>query len=124
MNHNPCPVCGSVWHSKMYHKPRKPIKHESTATKGKRQQTAREWHEANPPDKNGLWYCYISKHPLCPKALNIDTLVLEHDLSKARRPDLIHDITNIHPACAYDNKAKGSLSAQEYMLAHKENYQR
>lgn len=112
----------------MYHKPRKaiavnkplkrvtkPIRFESEKTRTKRKQTEQDWHKANPPDKNGYWYCYISKHPQCPKRLTIETLVLEHDQSKARRKDLQFDITNIHPACAFDNKAKGSLSAKEYM---------
>lgn len=117
MNHKPCPNCGSMWHSKMFHKPRKPIRSEAAKTKAKRLELSRQWHDENPPDKYGNWYCYISKHPLCPKILTEATLVLEHNLSKTRRPDLIFEVTNIFPACEYDNKAKGSLSAQEYMHA-------
>lgn len=132
---NPCKFvldngqkCGSPYHTAMWHKPRKPIavrtplkratkplRFEAEKTRAKRKATEAEWHAANPPDQHGFWYCYISKHPLCPKRLTIETLVLEHDLSKARRKDLQFDITNIHPACGYDNKAKGSLSAKEYM---------
>jgi len=122
MNHKPCPVCGSIWHSRMYHNPRKPlpratksIRHEAVKTHDKRKSTERAWFEANPPDSQGYWYCYISKHPLCQKMLTRETITLEHNLSKARRPDLIYDITNLFPACSYDNKAKGSLSAEEYM---------
>jgi len=124
----PCSVCGSIWHSAMYHKPRKPIatrtplkrptkriRSESVKNRTKRLETREAWFEANPPDKDGYWYCYISKHPDCPKRLTIDTLVLEHNLSKVRRKDLRFDITNIFPACEHDNKAKGSLSAKEYM---------
>jgi len=125
-----CIVCGKRAYSDycMQHKPRKPIatrtplprpthriRSEAVKTREKRQATTAEWFEANPPDKDGYWYCYISKHPQCPKRLTVDTIVLEHDLSKARRKDLQFDITNIHPACGYDNKAKGSLSAKEYM---------
>lgn len=95
----------------------KPIRREAVKTRQKRLQTTEEWFAANPPDKDGYWHCYISKHPLCPKILTKDTIRLEHDLSKTRRPDLKHDITNIYPACDYDNEAKGSLSAEEYMNA-------
>lgn len=121
-------VCGSKFHSAMAHKPRKPIatrtylkpggkplRAEAVRTREKRKETEAEWFKANPPDANGFWYCYISRHTLCPKQLTVDTLVLEHNLSKARRKDLQFDITNIFPACSYDNKAKGSLSAKEYM---------
>ena len=124
----PCSVCGSMWHSAMYHNPRKPIavnkplkrstkpiRFEAVKTREKRKATEAEWHAANPPDKDGFWYCYISKHPLCPKRLTIETLVLEHDISKARNKSMQFVVSNIHPACAYDNKAKGSLSAKEYM---------
>lgn len=125
-----CTVCGKRAYSDycVQHKPRKPIavrtplprptKHirpEATKTRDKRLAATAAWFEQNPPDRNGNWRCYISKHPQCPKVLNRRTLVLEHDLSKARRKDLQFDVTNIHPACAFDNKAKGSLSAKEYM---------
>lgn len=124
----PCAECGSPWHSKGYHKPRKPIatrtalkpatkpmRKEAVKTRQRRQATTMAWFEANPPDQNGHWRCYISKSPDCPKLLTKETVVLEHNLSKARRKDLQFDITNIFPACAADNKAKGSLSAEEYM---------
>lgn len=124
----PCKECGSMWHSAMYHKPRKPIavnkplkrstkpiRFEAVKTREKRKATEAAWFAANPPDRNGFWWCYISKHPLCPKRLTRETLVLEHNLSKARRKDLQFDISNIYPACRHDNKAKGSLSAKEYM---------
>ena len=124
----PCKECGSPWHTAMFHKPRKPIavnrplkrstkpiRFEAVKTRDKRKATEAAWHAANPPDKDGYWYCYISKHPACPKRLTIETLVLEHNHSKARRKDLQFDITNIYPACAFDNKAKGSLTAREYM---------
>lgn len=93
------------------------MRRESIKHRQKREATTKAWYEANPPDKDGLWWCYIPKHPLCPTALTRETVVLEHDLSKARRPDLAHDISNIHPACSYDNQAKGSLSAEEYLNA-------
>lgn len=124
----PCSECGSLFHTKGYHKPRKPMatrtpmkpasrpmRKEAVKTRDKRLATTAAWHVANPPDADGTWRCYISKHPQCPKILTAETLVLEHDQSKARRKDLQFDIKNIFPACALDNKAKGSLSAKEYM---------
>lgn len=124
----PCKECGSTWHTAMYHKPRKPIatykplqrstkpiRKEAVKTRAKREKTTKDWFAANPPDENGEWLCYISKHPLCPRVLTRETIVLEHDLSKVRRKDLRYDISNIYPACTFDNAAKGSLSAAEYM---------
>lgn len=132
---NPCKFtmpdgnrCGSIYHTAMFHKPRKPIaqrtplprptkriRPEAVKTKAKRLATTAAWYEANPPDKNGNWHCYISKHPLCPKLLTRETIVLEHNISKVRDKTLRYDITNIYPACTFDNAAKGSLSAKEYM---------
>ena len=132
---NPCKFvlengqrCGSPYHTAMWHKPRKPIavnkplkrstkpiRFEAEKTREKRKATEAAWFEANPPDKDGFWYCYISRHPLCPKRLDRSTVVLEHDISKARNKSLQFVVSNIHPACAFDNKAKGSLSAKEYM---------
>lgn len=97
-------------------KPRaKPMRHESVKSRQKRLETTTEWDRLNPPDQHGQWYCYISKHPLCPNVLTIETLVREHDISKARDKSRQHDVTNIFPACTFDNAAKGSLSAEEYM---------
>lgn len=111
----PCKECGSIWHTAGYHNPRKAMRKEAAKTKQRRKATEAEWFEANPPDENGHWYCYIPKHPLCPKILTIEMIVLEHDLSKARHKGLQFVISNIHPACTWDNEAKGSLSAEEYM---------
>lgn len=95
----------------------KPMRREAVKARQRRLETTSEWDKANPPDLYGHWHCYIPKHQLCPRILTEKTLVREHDLSKARRPDLKHDITNMYPACSYDNKAKGSMSAEEYMNA-------
>jgi hypothetical protein len=94
----------------------RPIRFEAKKTRQKRKKTESEWFEANPPDENGHWHCYIPKHPQCPKALTRQTIVLEHNLSKARRKDLRYDIKNIFPACEFDNRDKGSMSAAEYLV--------
>jgi len=115
MKVNPCKQCGSIWHTKMYHNKKKRISFKSKKYAEREAETREAWFVANPPDEHGYWYCYIPKHPNCPHKLTAQTIRLEHDLSKVRRPDLRWDITNIYPACDYDNKAKGSLSAEEYM---------
>lgn len=111
-----CPNC-NITHTPIqcFNRPHPRIKPISDKTLAKKQQTDKAWYEANPPDEYGRWRCYISKHPLCPVWLTAETIVLEHDQSKARRKDLQFDITNIFPSCSADNKAKGSLSAKEYM---------
>lgn len=93
------------------------MRKEAVKTRQKRLATTAKWDAANPPDANGHWYCYISKHPLCPRVLTIETLVREHDLSKARSPGTKYDIRVIYPACSFDNKDKGSMSAEEYMAS-------
>lgn len=114
---NPCKLCGSELHAAWTCRLRSknPIRQQSNKAVSLHQRTRKEWFRANPPDENGNWYCYISKHPLCPKVLTKETITLEHNLSKVRRPDLRYDINNIFPACTFDNKAKGSLSAEEYL---------
>lgn len=92
--------------------PKRGMRHESLKTRQKRMEATEEWYRLNP---GPTWECYISKHPLCPKILTRDTINLEHDLSKARRKDLQFDVGNIYPACTWDNQAKGSLSAEEYI---------
>jgi hypothetical protein len=94
----------------------KPMKRESTKHRREREQTNREWFEANPPPiDDTFWICYISKHPQCPYYLTRETVVPEHDKSKARAPSERHNIKKIYPACTFDNEAKGSLSAEEYL---------
>lgn len=119
MKNTNCKQCGSEWHSKWkcpYVK-RKGLRKEAIKTRGRRLATTAEWDSNNPPDTNGNWYCYISKHPMCPKKLTIETLVREHDKSKVRSTGDRHNIKNIYPACAWDNMAKGSMSAEEYMAS-------
>lgn len=124
LSNRQCKSCGSEWHTawKCPLKPRKtllqttkPMRHESAKTRSKRLETTAAWDKENPPDANGYWYCYISKHPLCPKRLTVETLVREHDKSKARSPEDKYNIKNIYAACTFDNEAKGSLSAEEYL---------
>lgn len=118
-----CNKCQSKWHTSLHcpTEPRsvlrtasKPIKRESTKTRQKRQQTAREWHKLNKPGSDGMYTCYLQIHPDCPKMLTKDMLTLEHYHSKARRPDLKFDVTNLKPSCSPCNGMKLSKSGSDF----------
>lgn len=70
--------------------------------------TRATWIRKNPPDKNGFWYCYLQIHPWCPKKLTIDTLTLDHVISRSRNPRLRFKQSNLKPACLACNEMKGS----------------
>ena len=72
--------------------------------------TRQEWIQKNIPDK-GYWECHY-----CGKELTLDTLTLDHRLSRSRHPELRFDLDNLVPSCWEDNSAKGSLSEEEYFL--------
>lgn len=92
--------------------PKRRMRREAVKTRQKRLETAEEWFKLHP---GPTWQCYISKHPFCPKTLTKETINLEHDISKARDKSRQFDVTNLFPACDWDNQAKGSKSAEEYM---------
>lgn len=109
-----CKQCGSTFHSKSYHKPRNPLKGKRRIRaigKVGRQwiATRKEWVQKNLPD-SGYWVCAY-----CGKQLYLNTLTLDHKLSRGRHPELRFDLDNLVPACYECNIEKGSLSAEEYM---------
>lgn len=89
------------------------MRKEAVKTRAKRQATSTAWFKLNPPDEFGRWECYLQISDRCPRWVTIETLNIEHVLSKARRPDLKHDLNNLRPACGYCNELKQSLSAEE-----------
>lgn len=115
-----CKLCGSRWHTAMscptrprtgFKAPKQRLRPEAPKTRERRQQTSQEWYRLHEPP----YYCYISKHPQCPKLLTKKTMVLEHDRSKARHPEDKYNVDNLYPACQIDNYYKGSMSAEEYL---------
>ena len=70
--------------------------------------TRATWIRKNPPDANGFWYCYLQIHEWCPKRLTIETLTLDHVVSRSNDPKLRFTLENIKPACKYCNNKKGS----------------
>lgn len=122
----PCALCGSIWHSKGHHKPKKGFKPptkrlrpESKKTRLKRLTTRQEWFELNP---GPTWNCYLRIVPNCLRVVTIETLNIEHPDSKTRRPDLKYDAKKLKPACGPCNEFKGSLSEAEARKKAKEIY--
>lgn len=108
----PCELCGSIFHypyqCRLNPKTRKFIRHEAPKTRQKRVQTAKAWHEANPPDEYGYWDCYLKISPGCYVRVNLQTLNREHVKPKTRHPELKYEVTNIKPACPPCNALKES----------------
>ncbi len=91
----------------------KPIRRESVKKRSQRLKTSREWFEANPPNTEGLYICYLGISPLCPGKMTRGQTTLEHVHSKVRRPDLIFNILNIKPSCSFCNFCKQSKDIRE-----------
>lgn len=111
-----CSQCGSPGHASFgcFSKRRKPLatkRHMRKVGKIGRQwiSVRNEWVKKNLPD-SGVWHCHY-----CGCELYLNTLTLDHKLSRGRRPDLRFDLDNLVPACLEDNTAKGSRSDEEYL---------
>lgn len=75
--------------------------------------TRATWIRKNPPDKNGYWYCYLQIHPWCPVKLTLETLTLDHVVSRSRDASKVFSKDNLRPACKYCNEKKGSKSLEQ-----------
>lgn len=75
--------------------------------------TRATWIRKNPPDADGYWYCYLRIHPFCPYRLTIETLTLDHVISRTRDPSKRYSADNLKPACNYCNNMKGSRSLEQ-----------
>lgn len=105
-----CPRCQRI----KYLKPSKRLNKIGPVTK-KLIEQRKQWIIDSPPDDNGNWVCYLQISPQCLKLVTADTLNLEHVESRARRPDLRFDKTNLKPSCQICNSKKGSKSASEVL---------
>lgn len=116
-----CENCG-VTHTALmcFHKPRKPLKiivpiktHTTLNPKGPKTdewlKTRKAWVKANPPDHSGYWYCSY-----CGKALKKDEMTLDHIWPRTKRGDLIHEFSNLTPACYDCNRRKGSKNPENF----------
>ena len=80
--------------------------------------TRQDWIKANPPDKFGLWDCYLRISPMCQNRVDNDTLSLDHIYSRSARPDLRLDFDNIKPCCYPCNSLKGSTKIEILAKEH------
>lgn len=79
--------------------------------------TRATWIRQNPPDGNGNWYCYLQIHEWCPVRLTLETLTLDHVVSRSHDPKLRFNQDNLKPACKYCNSEKGSRSLEAVLEA-------
>lgn len=68
-----------------------------------------EYHEKD------VYYCFYCKHIGLDNPMPRKTTQVEHFYSKARRPDLRFEMSNLVPSCSYHNKDKGSMNGPEYL---------
>jgi 5-methylcytosine-specific restriction endonuclease McrA len=116
----PCKHCGSRQHTsfRCFKKPRKPIKVSSlrplkrTPLK-KIGRITKKWFEVRKDwfaINEGPYFCFIGGEPLALREVQLD-----HVKSRSRHPELRFDLDNLRPICADHNRAKGSLSLDEYL---------
>jgi len=115
----PCKICGSDRHYQTFcpRKPRKPLTRTQKPLKRTRLKKigkiTRRWFEVRKDwfaIHKGPYFCYISSEPLA-----LEDVQLDHVKSRSRHPELRYDLDNLRPICSDHNKAKGSLSLEEYL---------
>jgi 5-methylcytosine-specific restriction endonuclease McrA len=116
----PCKHCGLMGHFPYQCRtnPRKALKRVPIKKVGKTTKqwfiTRATWIRKNPPTVEGkYWICYLQIHPWCPVKLTLETLTLDHVVSRSRDPSLRFNLDNIKPACQYCNTEKGSKSLDQ-----------
>lgn len=75
--------------------------------------TRATWIRRNPPDDHGYWYCYLRIHPWCPVKLTVETITLDHVVSRTRDPSQLFTQNNLKPACGFCNNMKGSKNLEQ-----------
>lgn len=119
----PCKHCGLMGHFayQCFTNPKKALKRTRIKKVGKTTKqwfvTRATWIRKHPPDADGYWYCYLQIHEWCPIKLTIETLTLDHVVSRSRDPKLRFNQENLKPSCRYCNGEKGSRSYEAVMEA-------
>lgn len=90
-------------------KPKKPLKRMGKVAK-QWVEDRHEWIKTHTTE-DGTWRCVIGGG-----VLTIDTLTVDHDISRGRDPSKRREQSNLQPMCAFHNSDKGSLSTAEYLL--------
>ena len=113
----PCKHCKQMGHFsyQCFTNPRKALKRTPIKKIGKTTKqwfiTRETWIRHNPPTIDGkYWICYLQIHPYCPVRLTLETLTLDHVISRSRDPSKRFAADNLRPACMYCNTEKGSKS--------------
>ncbi len=116
----PCKFCGSNGHFPyMCYKNPKNKKNRYKSIKGKGKYgkqwdlTRDTWFRNNPPDKHGLYECYLKIHPWCPIRMIKEKTTLDHVIARSKAPSLRFVAANLKPACYYCNGEKGSRTLEQ-----------
>lgn len=108
-----CPVNPKVALKRKVGLKRTPIKKIGKNTK-QWFMTRATWIKKNPPPIEGqYWLCYLRIHPWCPVRLTLETLTIDHVVSRSSDPKLRFNQDNLKPACKYCNNEKGSRSLEQ-----------
>lgn len=96
----------------------KPLKRSRLNKQGKHAKqwmiTRATWIRNNPPPLEGkYWRCYLHIHEFCLGVVDIDTITLDHVVSRSRDPSLRYLASNLKPACMRCNELKGSKSLDQ-----------
>lgn len=116
----PCKHCKLMGHFPYQCRtnPRKALKRTPINKVGKTTKqwfvTRASWIRKNPPPIDGkYWECYLRIHPWCPVRLDVNTITLDHVVSRSHAPSLRFAAENLRPACKYCNLAKGSRTLEQ-----------
>ena len=115
-----CKHCGGRGHFAYmcYKNPKNLVRRNGIKKNGKHAKqwavTRATWIRNNPPTIEGkYWECYLRIHPWCPVRLTIETLTVDHVVSRSRDPSKRFSADNLKPACIYCNGYKGSKSLDQ-----------
>lgn len=72
--------------------------------------TREKWIKQNQPSHEGYYFCVVGY-----RAMTVDEMTLDHDVSRSRDPAKRYDFDNLNPMCGYHNSLKGSKSLQEFL---------
>ena len=118
----PCKTCGVKGHFtyQCFKNPKKALKRVPIKKVGKTTKhwfiTRAAWLRHNPPTIDGqYWECYLQIHEWCPVRLSVETITLDHVISRSKAPGLRFNADNLRPACRYCNDMKGSKSLKQVM---------
>jgi len=115
----PCKVCGVEGHFpyQCFKNPREALKRTPIKKIGKNTKqwfiTRATWLRNNPPTiDRQYWECYLQIHEWCPIKVSVETITLDHVISRSKAPGLRFSSDNLRPACRYCNDMKGSKSLE------------